>query len=138
MNAQMGECTYETKGSVTRKLRLFYWIVVTTGPTLFFILFVGDLRVAALMFAAAWGVMLLNGYRTVIGVRVCRDRLRITTALAVHEFPWSRVAIKKYPAIFARTDIYVKGKVWPFMMGLGMRGTREAIDAMENARSSQP
>ena len=135
MTEQTGECSYETRGSAIRRQRIFYWAIAITGPLAFFVFAMwqgGGLALAAFLFVAAWGVMLLNGFRMIIGVRVCSDRLCLITSLAGREFPWSRVTIKKYPAIFFRTDVFVDNEVWPFM--IAFPGWQAAVDAMEKAK----
>ena len=137
MSDQVGECIYETRSSATRRQRIFYWTIAIIGPLAFFVFAIwqgGGLALAAFSFVAAWGVMLLNGFRMVIGVRVYSDRLCIVTPLADREFPWSRVTIKKYPAIFFRTDVYVDNEVWPFM--LAFQGEQVAVETMEKVQAS--
>ena len=115
-----GVCDYETSHSTIRNLRAFFWAVMLTGPpglAAASFLTQRSLGIAMLMLVGGYLIMLLNGFRTVIGVRLYGDRLQIITPLAEPEFRWDRVRVKKYPAFCLRTDIYVSGKLWPFMWG---------------------
>lgn len=136
MSNEPDECIWETRASVIRSLRIFYWITAAIMPA-FFVMFTlggaGQAK-AAVLSAVALAIVLANGYRTVIGVRVYSDRLQIITPLDRQEFPWSRVTLMRFPAIFMCASVQIKGKRSPFSMIFLPSELRAAGDAMENAR----
>ena len=140
MNEQTEECVYEIKAKVSQRLRLVYRIVDVIVPAVVFTAMILHIH---RLFDAVWAaivisaILLMGGYRSIQGMRVCNERLEITTYQADYEFPWSRVSIKKYPAFMGRIDINVRGKVWPFSLYFGRRRNREAVAAMESAMSVQ-
>ena len=79
---------------------------------------------------------LLNGYRMVIGLEVCPDMLTVTTPLAEQRFPWRQVELKEYWWVFLRTDLYVCGAGWPFMMAHS-RETGRAVHAIKQVLSNR-
>jgi hypothetical protein len=127
MNAGSDQCVYSTDERSVRRLRLIFWF--TSIPLSIAILYIARtyLYVFLLFSITLPAIVVLNGFRTVIGARVCRDRLEISTPFIKQIFSWDEVKVKRYHWIFMRTDIYVSGKIWPFMM-LNKRRVLEALE----------
>ena len=110
-----------------RRLRLYWRVVMIAGPIAMpavILLAGGPVSVAILAFVSVGGIMLLNGYRSVIGVRLWQDHFCVITALSEREFRWDEARTKYY--IFS-LHIYVRGVVLPYIYESVWGEGREAM-----------
>jgi hypothetical protein len=117
----------ETSPRSIRWLRLYWWVVMIAAPIAMPSVILsagGPVSVAVLACAAAGGVMLLNGYRTVIGVRLSPDRLRLITALSAREYRWEEVRTRH---LMFELHIHVRGVLFPYTYASVWREGREAM-----------
>jgi hypothetical protein len=134
MIGRTDECLHETSPRLVRGLRIYFWIAMVVGPPAFAIYglwVVGEPRAALGGFVMACGIMLLNGYRGVIGLRVYEDRLQIITPLAEPAFPWTRVTIRWTRPISFGVDIRVSGRIWAFVVAPFFGAIRDGVRAAE-------
>lgn len=106
---------FETSQRSIRAWRLYWWVVMAAGPIGMFglVVFLGGPVAVAIAFAAsACGIMLLNGLRTVIGLRIWRDRLHVITPLSDRELRWDELQVRYY---VVRLDMYAPRALWPYM-----------------------
>lgn len=134
MNEKRDRAVYRTDPLRISRSRFLFRLVLCIGPLAFAAVALAgshSIALALLLATGAFGVMLLNGSRTVIGVVVSPDQLVIVTPFAEAPLPWHMVAIKQYPAPFSRTDFDVSGRLWPYMWGHGVRPCEEDREALQ-------
>ena len=109
--------------------RRFFRVAVIVAPLAYclFIALIGSgverWFIALFFMCGLVGIMLLNGYRMVIGVRIYEDRLVIITPLSETSSSWEQIRVSYF---FGRLDIYTKGAGWPYMLSRWRKQDRQA------------
>jgi hypothetical protein len=126
MNEQREQVVCETAPSRVRRDRFLFWIVNGMLAAFFVtMLWAVPRAVMAFFLSACFGIIMLNGFRTVIGVAVRQNGLTITTPFTQEEFPWTDVRVTGHWLL--RIDLHIGGKLWPYMWVPWSRKNREAL-----------
>jgi hypothetical protein len=110
-----------TDSRVVNRQKIIYWVVAVIAPFLFSVPIAihGNWPIALVFFAWTCMIMLLNGHRTIIGLAVFEQGIRITTPLSVADFAWDDVRVTGYGMfhrIFGLTEVYVKEEFLPYKL----------------------